>query len=98
MSKLQEVEQIEFLAQKIISENLSVRQLEELTTADNFKRKLPLQRKKNERNIEYKEVEELLKEKLGAKVKISDKKIEISFDSYYDLNRILDIIGMDGKE
>ena len=43
-------------------------------------------------NNEYKYVEDLLREKLDAKVKIKDKKIVINFTSTADLNRILEII------
>ncbi len=41
---------------------------------------------------EYTYVEDLLKEKLDAKVKIKDRKIEISFTNVADLNRILEIL------
>ena len=35
-----------------------------------------------------------MREKIGTKVKISSKKIEIPFDSDKDLERILEIIGI----
>ena len=41
---------------------------------------------------EFKYVEDMMKDKLDTKVKISDKKIEISFVNVADLNRILEII------
>ena len=44
------------------------------------------------KGIEYKRFEDILREKLDTKVKIKDKKIEISFTSVADLNRILEII------
>lgn len=98
LSKLEDDEQIKWLANKIVEDKLSVRQVEKIATSDDYKRKMPVQKKKNEQNNEYNYVEEILKEKLGTKVKISNKKVEISFDSYHDLNRILDIIGIENKE
>ena len=45
-------------------------------------------------NNDFKYVEELLREKLDTKVKIKDKKIEISFTNIADLNRILEILNI----
>ena len=39
-------------------------------------------------------VEELLRDKLDARVKISEKKIEINFSNINDLNRILEILNI----
>ena len=41
-------------------------------------------------------VEELLKDRLDTKVKVKEKKIEISFTNVADLNRILDILNIKG--
>jgi ParB family transcriptional regulator, chromosome partitioning protein len=98
LSKLEDSEQIEYLVEKIAKENLSVRQLEKLAEENIYKRKTPIQKRKTEKNNEYSYAEELLGEKLGTKVKINNKKVEISFVSIQDLNRILDIIGIDNKE
>ncbi len=98
LSKLEDTEQIEALADQVIKKQLSVRQLENITLSDDYRRKVPIQRKENNRKEEYIYVEDLLREKLGTKVKITDKKIEINFDSYHDLNRILDIMGINNKE
>ena len=53
---------------------------------------LGLIRLPKESTQDYKYVEEILRDKLDTKVKIKDKKIEISFTSVADLNRILEII------
>ena len=45
-------------------------------------------------NNDFKYVEELLREKLDTKVKIKDKKIEISFTNVADLNRILEVLNV----
>ena len=48
-------------------------------------------------NVSYDKVEKL-KEKLGTKVKITDKKMVISFENVQDLNRILEIMNFDINE
>ena len=96
MSKLEDKEQIVKLANKIIDESLTVRQLEELTISDDYKRKVPITKKRKDPEYDY--VADQLSEKLGTKVKITNSKIEISFTSYHDLNRILDIIGINNRE
>lgn len=93
LSKLENQDQIEDLAQKVISENLSVRDLENLTTPEIFTRKVPTI--KAPKNKEYKYVEDAIKEKLGTKVSISGNKIKISFATKEDLNRILEILNIE---
>ena len=46
------------------------------------------------KNNEYKYVQDMLRDKLDTKVKIKDKKIEISFTNNADLNRILEILNI----
>ena len=93
LSKLENHSQIEDLANKIISENLSVRDLENLANKEEFVRNTPV--KKEKKNKEYKFVEEAMKDKLGTKVSISENKIKISFATKEDLNRILEILNID---
>ncbi len=93
LSKLENKEQIEELASKVVNENLSVRDLEELTTPEDFTRKVPTL--KNPKSKEYKYVEDAMKEKLGTKVSISGNKIKISFVTKEDLNRILEILNIE---
>lgn len=92
LSKLESNEQIEELANKIITDDLSVRELEELTSNTDYKKSAPVSKTKKATSRPYVYVEDKMKEHLGTKVKITDKKIEISFDSPQDLNRILEII------
>lgn len=93
LSKLESHDQIEELANRVVSENLSVRDLENITEASSFTRMAPV--KKNVRNKEYKYVEDAMKDKLGTKVSISGNKIKISFATTEDLNRILEILNID---
>ena len=96
LSKLEDINKIEELADKVVSDDLSVRELEELSKDKDLKRLFPVNRV--EKNNEYKEVEKMLKEKLGTKVKISNNKLTISFSTVQDLNRILEIMNFDINE
>lgn len=93
LSKLENSEQIEDLANKVISENLSVRDLEVLTNESSYVRSTPSS--KPRKSKEYKYVEDAMKEKLGTKVAISGNKIKISFVTKEDLNRILEILNIE---
>lgn len=89
LSKLKDNLEIEKLAKKVINENLSVRNLESLIDGT-YQRKTPIVRKP--KSMEYKYVEDILKEKLDTKVSISNNKIQINYASKADLNRILEIL------
>ncbi len=93
LSKLEKSDQIKELANKVLDENLSVRDLEHLAESNTFTRKAPVNKVKKQK--EYKYVEEAMKEKLGTKVTISDNKIKISFATKEDLNRILEILNIE---
>ena len=93
LSKLENKDQIEELANKIVNENLSVRDLENITSVSSFSRIAPI--KKSEKTKEYKYAEDAIKEKLGTKVLISGNKIKISFATKEDLNRILEILDIE---
>ena len=91
LSKLDDPKTIEDLAQRVITEDLSVRKLESLVY-DNEEKEV---KTKKSSNNEYKYMENFLKEKLGTNVKINNNKISIKFSNVQDLNRILEIIGLD---
>ncbi len=88
LSKLEDMDEAEMIAQEIISKNLSVRDVEEKISEGKFSKKVKIERKKNE----YVLVEEIFTNKLDSKVRIKDKKIIISFENKADLNRILEIL------
>ena len=94
LSKLEDETQIKELAQKIINNNLPVRELEKLAEASNFERKIKIERKKREVNKDLKYVEDLLSDKLDSKVKVKENKIEITYTNTADLNRILEIMNI----
>lgn len=95
LSKLDDINKIEDLAQRVIDEDLSVRALEQLAS-ENIEKSSKLIKKNT--NNQYKEIEMYLKEKLGTTVKISNDKISIKFSSVHDLNRILEILNIDINE
>ena len=92
LSKMQDEEKIKDLAKKIVSDNLSVRQIESISVDNNIEKKNKFS---HHTNNEYVEIEDNLREKLGTRVKIKNNKIEISFVNANDLNRILEIIGLE---
>lgn len=82
------------IAQKVIDESMSVRELERLVKNIN-----PIKAEnKREINPYYKDITEKLQDYLGTKVNISNKnnkgKIEIEYYSDEDLQRILEIINL----
>ena len=92
LSKLDDGEQVEELANKVVKDNISVRDLENISSQKDIVRKVPVTR--STKVNEYQYVEDELKDILGTKVKIENKKIEIFFDSKVDLTRILDILNV----
>ncbi len=94
LSKLESNEQIEELAKKIISEDLSVRELEALTSEQDYKKTTPINNTKKSNSRPYIYIEEKMKEKLDTKIKITDKRIEISYSTPKDLDRILEILNI----
>lgn len=86
------------LAQQIIDEKLSVRELERLIKKINDKNEEIEQFEKKEVEPYYKEVKNQLQNHFGTKVNISTKKnkgkIEIEYYSQDDLQRILNIINI----
>ena len=91
LSKLTDEEKINNLADLIIEEGLSVREIEKLTSDNNFKKRI---KKPEVINTKYSIYEALMRDRIGTKIKIKNKKIEIPFDSEKDLERIIEILGM----
>ncbi len=96
LSKLEDIDKINELADQVIKQDLSVRELEEISSDSNIKKTSPVIRKP--KDSKYDILEDKLKEKFGTKVKITDKKITISFENIQDLNRILEIMNFDIDE
>jgi len=92
LSKLEDDEKIITMAHEIVDKKIPVRELEQETEKEN--KKIKISRITKPTNNDYKYVEELLREKLDTKVKIKDRKIEISFTNVADLNRILEVLNV----
>lgn len=91
LSKLDDDELIDSLAQKIIKEGISVRETENLVKEKDYTKKVKIVRNNPPMfNI----FENAMREKIGTKVRIKGNKIEIPFDSEKDLERILEIINI----
>ena len=92
LSKLEDNDKILEMARQIVERKIPVRELEQ--QAEDNAKKVKIERKVKTINNDFKYVEELLREKLDTKVKIKDKKIEISFTNVADLNRILEVLNV----
>lgn len=90
LSKLDDNELILKYAKEIVDKGLSVREVELMVKMDEVRKKNPINR--IHKDNEYKYVEKELREFFGTKVRVKDKKIEISFENANDLDRILEII------
>lgn len=88
LSKLDDENQIITLAKRIEKEGLNVRDVERLLSKTSDSKITP----KTKDN--FKIYEDAISDAIGNKVKISNKKIEISYDSIGDLNRILEIFNI----
>lgn len=97
LSKMDNEEQIVEIATKAVEEKLSVRDIETLASDASITKRNKITRlpKTNPKNAIF---ERILREKIGTRVKISEHKIEIPFDSEKDLERILEIIGINVDE
>lgn len=92
LSKIESKAEIINLANKIINENLNVRDIENVAKNENIEKVHKIKKKNN--NNEYSYIENIICEKLGTKVKIKNNKINISFSNVNDLNRILEILNI----
>ena len=90
LSKIEDDSKISELANRVVNENLSVRDLEKLSTNTDIKKKVPTQRTSHANDYSY--LENDLRDLLGTRVKISNKKMEIYFENSNDLQRILEIL------
>ena len=99
LSKLEDNDQINRLANKIVNENLNVRTIENITRDIHDQE---IKKEKDENTLfEFKQYdtlntnhiyEDAMREKFGIKVKITGKKIEIPYSSQLELQRILELM------
>ena len=92
LSKLEDNEKIVEYAKAIVNNNLSVRDIENLSKSPEVKKKNPINRVYKDREYDY--IEREMREVFGTKVKVANKKIEITFNNNNDLDRILEIMNI----
>lgn len=93
LSKMENAEETRLLADKIIKENMSVHDIEEISKTENIKKRVPITRR--EVKSDYSQIENEMQEILGTKVRIDNKKINIFFENVNDLNRLLEIMNIE---
>lgn len=96
LSKMDNPEEVKHLANRILNENLSVHDIEVISREEEIKKRVPVTRRSTNNN-DYSSVEKEMKEVLGTRVKIDNKKINIYFENVNDLNRILEIMNIEIK-
>ena len=94
LSKFDDPEEQRRIADRIIQEGLSVRQLEDISQEPTIIKTNPQRAKTKEPN-EYTYLQNELSEKLGTKVVIHKNKIEIRFVNNNDLNRLLEYMNIE---
>jgi ParB family chromosome partitioning protein len=94
LSKMSDKDVIIKLAHRIMDEGLSVRDMEEIAKGDSIAKVQKVERKIKESDKQYKYAEELLCEKLDAKVRVYKNKFEVKFRNADDLSRILEIFNV----
>ena len=92
LSKISDDAKVSELASRIVSEDLSVRDLEKTIQEGSLPKYREQDRVKETKSIRNTIYEKIMREKVGTKVKIKTKKIEIPYDSEKDLERILEIL------
>lgn len=88
LSKIDDEEKVINLANKIIKENLNVRDVEKMLSKKDDKKVI------KDKNEKFRMYEDAFSDTIGNKVRISNKKIEISYNSMQDLNRIMEILNI----
>lgn len=89
LSKIDDENKVINLAKRVMDEEISVHDLEQMASLDS---ELSQKRKLNKNNFEssYRLYENLVCDRLNTKVRISKNKMEIYFDDRMDLERILE--------
>lgn len=95
LSKMEDESKITDLAKKIINEGLSVHEIENISKNEEIKKRVPITRRN--KDTDYTNIENELRDILGTRVKVENKKINIYFENVNDLNRILEIMNIEIK-
>ncbi len=88
LSKIDDEEKVVRLAKQVITDELSVRELEKITQDDKKEIEV-VKNKKSGYDYKYRMYENIIMDNLDTKVRVSKKKIEIYFDGVNELEEIL---------
>ena len=88
LSKIDDEEKVVRLAKQVITDELSVRELEKITQDDKKEIEV-VKNKKSGYDHKYRMYEKIIMDNLDTKVRVSKKKIEIYFDGVNELEEIL---------
>ena len=88
LSKIDDEEKVVRLAKQVITDELSVRELEKITQDDKKEIEV-VKNKKSGYDHKYRMYENIIMDNLDPKVRVSKKKIEIYFDGVNELEEIL---------
>lgn len=92
LSKLEDEDKIIDLAYKIVEDGLNVHDVEKMLSPKASKKKV------SKPNGNFRIYEDAFSDAIGNKVRISNKKIEITYDSLTDLTRIMEIFNIEIKD
>lgn len=92
LSKMEDEETVIELANRIVNEGLSVRELEYISINGNIGKKKPMKKVVALVPSRHKIYENTLRDVIGNKVVVTKNKITIPFDSESDLDRIMEIL------
>ena len=95
LSKFEDVDKVQEMANIIKTNKMSVHELEEISQAGDIEKKNKVKRVNVEISNRHKIYEATLREVIGAKVTISNGKITIPFATDADLDRILEILNIE---
>ncbi len=95
LSKFEDVDKVQEMANIIKTNKMSVHELEEISQAGDIEKKNKVKRVNVEISSRHKIYEATLREVIGAKVTISNGKITIPFATDADLDRILEILNIE---
>lgn len=94
LSKLDDEMQIFEMTDRIINENLSVRDVENIISNEGYEKKNKI-KKPIIKDVRHMEIQGIMREKIGTLVKVNNRNVVIPFDSDKDLERILEILNID---
>ena len=95
LSKFEDTDKIQEMADVIKTNKMSVHELEELSQKESIEKKNKINRTNADLSSRHKIYEATMRDVLGAKVTISNNKIVIPFATDADLDRILEILNIE---